>query len=347
VDRSDADRADLEEIATAANRASALTRQLLTFTRKAIVQPRPLDVNEVVAGMESMLRRLLTSNIELAKHLGDVACCIVADPSQIEQIIMNLVVNASDAMPSGGSLVIETKAVDLDEAYAKMHTGVTPGPYIMLAVSDSGIGMDAATLSKIFEPFFTTKDVGRGTGLGLATVYGIVKQIGGNIWVYSEPGQGSTFKIYLPRDPATVGSHEPAPVSTTRLQRGTVLLVEDDAAVRVAVRRMLEKAGYTIVEAADGEIGLELAKNSTVPIDVVVTDLMMPKMDGRALATALQTVLPKVHMVFTSGYTDDVVLRRGMVESAHAFLQKPFTGEQLVHTISTLLNSDSAAAVQV
>ena len=346
TDRSESDRADIEEIATAANRASALTRQLLTFTRKAIVQPRPLAVNEVVTGMKSMLRRLLKSNIELETTLCKDESFVIADPSQLEQIIMNLVVNASDAMPDGGSILIETKAVSLDDTYAQMHTGVTAGAYIMLAITDSGVGMDAATLSKIFEPFFTTKDVGRGTGLGLATVYGIVKQIGGHVWVYSEPGHGATFKVYLPRDPAAIAANEPAPVAAARVQRGTVLLVEDDPSVRRAVRRMLERFGYDVLEAADGEAGLELAKHSDRPIDVVVTDLMMPKMDGRALAQSLSNVLPKAHIVFTSGYTDDAVLRRGLVESAHAFLQKPFTGDQLAHTISALINNEPSAAGQ-
>jgi two-component system, cell cycle sensor histidine kinase and response regulator CckA len=349
VDRDEADRADLEEIAVAAKRASALTRQLLTFTRKAIVQPRPVDVNEVVAGMESMLRRLLTSNIRLATTLGSGSCSVIADPSQIEQIVMNLVVNASDAMPNGGSLVLETKALELDEAYAQMREGVVPGPYVMLAISDTGVGMDAGTLDKIFEPFFTTKDVGRGTGLGLATVYGIVKQIGGHVWVYSEPGHGSTFKIYLPRDPASAalgdsGAGQPARDERIRAERGTILLVEDDESVRRAVRRMLEKVGFSVIEASDGEAGLAVAKSYDGQIDVVVTDLMMPRMDGRALATALSTVLPHVHIVFTSGYTDDAVLRRGLVGSDHAFLQKPFTGEQLAHTISALINSDKVPA---
>jgi two-component system cell cycle sensor histidine kinase/response regulator CckA len=337
-DRSDADRTDLEEIATAASRASALTRQLLTFTRKAIVRPRSIEVRDVVEGMESMLRRLLKSNIEFATNLSSDSCCVTADPSQIEQIIMNLVVNASDAMPAGGSLVVETTCVDLDEAYAEMHNNVRAGPYVMLAVSDTGIGMNQETQSKIFEPFFTTKDPGRGTGLGLATVYGIVNQIGGFVWVYSEPGHGATFKVYLPREsePAAPVESQALPAITHR--HGSILLVEDDDAVRQAVQRMLARVGFEVLEAHDGEEAIAISKARREHIDVLVTDLMMPKMDGRALANALSVSRPEMRVVFTSGYTDDAVLRRGLVDSAHAFVQKPFTGEQLAHTISTLID---------
>jgi len=343
-DRNDADRADLEEISTAAKRASALTRQLLTFTRKAIVRPRSIEVREVVAGMESMLRRLLKSNIEFTTRLSEDSCCVTADPSQIEQIVMNLVVNASDAMPNGGSLTVETTCVDLDEAYAQMHASVSHGSYVMLAVSDTGIGMDAATQSKIFEPFFTTKDPGRGTGLGLATVYGIAKQIGGFVWVYSEPGQGATFKIYLPRESEAAAPTE-TPASPALSQRhGTILLVEDDARVRQAVRRLLEKVGYEVLEARDGEEGIDVSRTHSGHIDVLVTDLMMPKMDGRALATSLAVTRPEMRVVFTSGYTDDAVLRRGLIDSAHAFVQKPFTGEQLAHTIGALIDAEPSSS---
>jgi two-component system cell cycle sensor histidine kinase/response regulator CckA len=340
-DRNDADRADLEEIATAANRASALTRQLLTFTRKAIVRPRPIEVGEVVHGMESMLRRLLKSNIDFATTLSPDSCCVTADPSQIEQIVMNLVVNASDAMPQGGSLVVETTRVELDETYAHVHAGVGSGPYVMLAVSDTGIGMDTATQAKIFEPFFTTKEPGRGTGLGLATVYGIVKQIGGFVWVYSEPSHGAAFKVYLPREAEAGPLIEQTAAPALSNRQGTILLVEDDEAVRHAVGRMLEKIGYHILEARNGEDGLLVSKAHQGHIDVLVTDLMMPGMDGRALATALSVSRPEMRIVFTSGYTDDAVLRRGLVDSAHAFVQKPFTGEQLANTIAALTESVS------
>ena len=336
-DETDPDHGDLEEIATAAKRASGLTRQLLTFTRRAIVRSQPVDVREIVAGMESMLRRLLKSNIDFATKLSPDACCVIADPSQIEQIIMNLVVNASDAMPNGGSLVIEATRIELDEGYAAMHAGVRAGPFVMLAVSDTGVGMDAATQSKIFEPFFTTKDPGRGTGLGLATVYGIVKQMGGLVWVYSEPGHGATFKVYLPREAGPATAVEAPNVAAVNGRRGTILLVEDDDSVRLAVRRLLEKIGFRILEAKDGEDGVRVSHAYEGQIDVLVTDLMMPKMDGRTLASTLAVSRPDMRVVFTSGYTDDAVVRRGLVDSAHAFVQKPFTGEQLATTISGLI----------
>jgi two-component system cell cycle sensor histidine kinase/response regulator CckA len=341
----ESDRADLEEISTAARRATALTRQLLTFTRRDIVRLEPVNVNEVVGAMESMYRRLLMTNIELVMKLDAGIGLVIADVSQVEQLVMNLVVNASDAMPDGGTLIVETQSVELDDVYTQTHADVKPGPYVMLAVSDTGIGMDAATISKIFEPFFTTKPVGRGTGLGLATVYAIVKQLGGNVWVYSEPGQGAAFKIYLPRDATHQASKTSPRVKPTALRTGTVLLVEDDAAVRNAVRRMLEKAGYCVLEAEDAEVGFRVAAEQAGAIDIVVTDLMMPGMSGSEFAGRLAEAHPGLRVVLTSGYTDDAVVRRGLLGAAHAFLQKPFTGEQLTNVISELLESDQAAIV--
>ena len=331
-------RGDLEEIATAARRATGLTRQLLTFSRKAIVQLRAIDINTVASDMKPMLRRLLMEHIELVIKLGKDVSQVTADLSQIEQVLLNLAVNAADAMPDGGSLVIETHNVWLDDAYAAMHTGVDPGPYVLLSVTDTGTGMDAATIQKIFEPFFTTKEIGRGTGLGLATVYAIVKQLRGHIWVYSEPRHGSAFKIYLPRATSST-TPETAPVQTGRTTAtGTVLLVEDDEAVRRATRRMLEKAGFKVVEACDGENGLAVASNYSGEIDVVVTDLMMPRMNGGDFAHALAETHPELRVVFTSGYTDEAVLRRQLVTATHAFVQKPFTGDQLVRTITGLID---------
>jgi PAS domain S-box-containing protein len=333
----DAMRPELEEIATAARRATALTRQLLTFGRKAIAQVRPLDLNDVVAEMEPMLRRLLMEHIELVWRPAAEIGMILADPSQIEQIVMNLVVNAGDAMPDGGTLVIETKDVELDEAFARTHVEVAAGSYVMLVVTDSGVGMDEQTIAKIFEPFFTTKDVGRGTGLGLATVYAIVKQLGGHIWVYSEPGQGAAFKIYLPRTTSPSRCDLPIMPRRPTVRAGRVLLVEDDADVRRATRRMLENLGYFVLEARDGKEALEVAERAVGSIDVVVTDLMMPRMNGGDLARALAAKYPTLRIVFTSGYTDDAVLRRRLVDSEHRFLQKPFTAEQLSTAISELL----------
>ena len=251
----EADRADLEEISTAARRATALTRQLLTFSRRDVVRLEPVNVNEVVGGMEGMCRRLLMANIDFVMKLDHEVGPVVADVSHVEQLVMNLVVNAADAMPDGGSLVVETKAVELDEAFAQTHAGVQPGSYVMLAVTDTGIGMDAETIGKIFEPFFTTKPVGRGTGLGLATAYAIAKQLGGHIWVYSEVGQGAVFKVYLPCDTSVPRSTSATSEARRMVRSGTVLLVEDEHAVRTAVRRMLEKTGYQVLEAENAAAG--------------------------------------------------------------------------------------------
>jgi two-component system cell cycle sensor histidine kinase/response regulator CckA len=329
--------ADIDEIALAARRATALTSRLLAFSRKAIVQLRPMDVNDVVRGMETMFRRLLMTNIELTTTLSLEPSVVIADPGQIEQVLMNLIGNASDAMPDGGSLVIETQNVELDGDYERTHAGVRPGSYIMLAVTDTGAGMDAATASKIFEPFFTTKGVGRGTGLGLATVYAITKQLEGHVWVYSELGHGTTFKIYIPRDMSAQpveGAIAPRQASAQR--SGTALLVEDDDAVRRAVGRMLERLGYDVIEAADGEAGLAIAAEHHGPIDIAITDLMMPRMNGLAFASAVAKTHPGLRVVFASGYTDATVLQRGLLTPAHAFLQKPFTADQLAQAITKL-----------
>jgi PAS domain S-box-containing protein len=330
------ERADLEEIAIAAKRGTALTRQLLTFSRKAIVQPQPVNVSEVVRGMEGMFRRLLNADVELVAKVADDLRPVLADRGQLEQILVNLVVNASDAMPNGGSLVIETQHAEVDDAFSRTHAGLEPGSYVMLAVTDTGIGMDAATRNKIFEPFFTTKPVGKGTGLGLATVYAIVKEMGGQIWVYSEPSSGAAFKIYLP--PCDQDAKKRVtPVTGAQVRRtGTALLVEDDAHVRGAVRRMLERIGYTVLQASDGKDGLQVAARHAGPIDLVVTDLMMPNLNGSDFVQALTLSRPDVRVIFTSGYTDDAVMRRGLVSAAHTFLQKPFTNEQLAGAVEQL-----------
>ena len=336
------DRASVSEIAAAASRAAALTRQLLMFSRKQIVQPRRLNVSDVVTGLQPMLRRLLYENIELITNLAPGPAMVIADVSQLEQVIVNLVVNASDAMPNGGTLALETAVVSLDASYAESHAEVVPGRYVRLVVSDTGVGMDNEILAKIFEPFFTTKPVGSGTGLGLATVYGIAKQLGGHIWVYSEPGLGATFKVYLPlavtaetTDNGVVTPDSPSDGGP----RHTILLVEDEAAVRLAARRMLERSGYRVVEAADGQEALTVANSHGGPIHAVVTDLMMPGMDGRTFADRLHATKPDVPVVFTSGYTDDTVIRRGIVDSSHTFLQKPFTREQLTTAVASAISA--------
>jgi two-component system, cell cycle sensor histidine kinase and response regulator CckA len=340
----EADRADLEEISTAARRATALTRQLLTFSRRDVVRLEPVNVNQVVGGMEGMCRRLLMANIDFVMKLDHEVGPVVADVSHLEQLVMNLVVNAADAMPDGGSLVVETKTVELDEAFAQTHAGVQPGSYVMLAVTDTGIGMDAETIGKIFEPFFTTKPVGRGTGLGLTTAYAIAKQLGGHIWVYSEVGQGTVFKVYLPRDNSVPRSTSATREARRMVRSGTVLLVEDEHAVRTAVRRMLERTGYQVLEAEDAAAGIRIAEDRAGTIDIVVTDLMMPGMSGSEFASKLAEMHPGLRVVLTSGYTDDAVLRRGLLGAAHAFLQKPFTSEQLSNVIGDLIDMDRREA---
>jgi len=344
VHHDDADRRDLEEIATAAQRATALTRQLLTFSRKAIVHAEPVSLSDIANRMEGMFRRLVRTDVELVVRASDDVGLVLADPSQIEQVLMNLVVNALDAMPDGGTLVIETSDVELDESYARTHADVHPGPYVMLAVTDTGVGMDPDTVKRIFEPFFTTKDVGHGTGLGLATAHAIVKDLRGHVWVYSEPGQGAAFKVYLPRATgASLPVRAPASRGVTR-RRGTAMLVEDDDSVRRAVRRMLERLGFTVLEASEGETALGIAAAHHGPIDLVVTDLMMPRMNGGAFATLLAKSRPDVRVIFASGYTDDAVVRRGLLAPTHTFLQKPFTGDQLAAAVDDLLVPRPAAS---
>ena len=336
----DARRHDVEEILRATERAATLTRQLLAFSRRQVLAPRVLDLNGVVAGVDNMLRRLIGADVELRTALGPVLGAVRADPGQLEQVIMNLVVNARDAMPRGGKLTIETANAELDESYALEHPSVVAGPYVMLAVSDSGVGMDAATQARIFEPFFTTKEKGKGTGLGLATVYGIVKQSGGNIWLYSEPGRGTTFKIYLPRvdQPPEQPAAAPAPRAAPRGSE-TVLLVEDDEAVRALARKMLAAHGYTVLAAASGAEALKLAADHTGPIHLLVTDVVLPGMSGRELATRFQSVRPGLKVLYTSGYTDDAVVHHGVLDPGIAFLQKPFTSGTLARKVRETLDS--------
>ncbi len=322
-------RLDLDEIAAAARRATLLTRQLLTFSRKTIAEPQSVSVSYVVARLGGMLRRLLKENIKIVPRLSDDVAPILGDANQLEQVVMNLVINAADAMPDGGTLVIETQNIELDDEYARAHGGVTPGRYVMLAVTDTGTGIDPSIIDKIYEPFFTTKPPGHGTGLGLASVYAIVKEAGGHIWAYSEPGQGTTFKVYFPWERRTTSSQQPALSPVELRMTGTALLVEDDARVRRAVRRMLERIGFDVIEASDGEAGLGVAAGHDGPIDVVVTDLMMPRLGGGAFAKRLAMSRPNVPVVFTSGYTDDAAFRRGLLETEYTFVQKPFTREHL------------------
>jgi PAS domain S-box-containing protein len=332
-------RENVEQLEKAADRAAALTRQLLAFSRMQVLQPRVIDLNRVVSELIQMLPRLIGENIELVfqptKNLGPVR----ADAGQIEQALLNLVVNARDAMPSGGRLTIETANVDLDESYGQRRVIVEPGPYIMLAVSDTGCGMDAETQSHIFEPFFTTKEPGKGTGLGLSMVYGIVKQSGGFIWVYSEPGHGATFKIYLPEVKERV---EEKPVERTSsgpiTGSETILLVEDEESVRDLVRNFLRDNGYTVLEAADGEQAVEVARRHRGALHLLVTDVVMPKLSGRELATRLLPNHPEMKVLYISGYTNDAVVRHGVLEGDMAFLQKPFTLKDLARKLREVLD---------
>jgi two-component system, cell cycle sensor histidine kinase and response regulator CckA len=337
----DPHRLELEEIEKAGSRAAALTSQLLAFSRKQVLQPRVLDLDEVIANMENMLRRLIGENIELKTSLESRAAFVKTDPGQIEQVIMNLVVNARDAMHQGGKLLIETKSVELDENYPHDHINVQPGPYVMLAVSDSGCGMDAETQAHMFDPFFTTKDQGKGTGLGLSTVYGIVKQSNGHIWVYSEPGEGTTFKIYLPQIENIVDGPLQKNL-TAALPRGTetVLLVEDEIPVRVLASRVLSQQGYTVIEASNGEEALQLAeKQGTSEIHLLMTDVVMPEKGGKVLATELMTLRPDLKILFVSGYTDDAVIHNGVLNHSANFLQKPFTLYALTQKVREVLDA--------
>src|SRR5437867_729355 len=335
------DREDIEQIRKAAVGASALTRQLLAFSRQQVLEPRVLDVNTVVASTEKMLTRLLGEDISLTASLAPALGAVKVDPGQLEQIIMNLAVNARDAMPHGGRLSIETANVDMDESYVRGHPVAHPGPYVMLAVSDTGIGMDAVTQARIFEPFFTTKEAGKGTGLGLATVYGIVKQSGGFIWVYSEPGHGTSFKIYLPRVDEPVARAVAAPEVVGGSE--TVLVVEDVAAVRAVAREMLERHGYTVLEAPDGETALRLAGKHQGVIRLLLTDVVMPDVSGRQLADQLLELRPDMKVLFMSGYTDDAIVRHGVLKEGIAYLQKPFTPDTMARKVRAVLDGSCRA----
>jgi PAS domain S-box-containing protein len=331
--------ADLTEIKLAADRAAALTHQLLAFSRRQVLRPQLLDLNGLVQGMGNMLRRLIGEDIELNPVLAPSLGSVMADPGQIEQVIMNLVVNARDAMPQGGRLTIETSNAELDEAYARGHPGSQPGMYVMLALSDTGTGMDEETRSHLFEPFFTTKEKGKGTGLGLATVYGIVKQSGGHIWPQSEPGQGTTFHIYLPRVEQEGHIVEPVPEPNV-LSPGTetVLLVEDEEIVRELARRILERQGYTVLIAGHPEAALRISESHTGDIDLLVTDVVMPGMSGRDLADRLLLSRPKTKVLYVSGYTDDAIVQHGVLDPTVDLVQKPFKPNELAQRVRKVLD---------
>ena len=333
-------RADVEDIKKAAQRAAALTRQLLAFSRKQVLALQVLDLNALIADLEKMLRRLIGEDIEFRTILTSDLGAVRADPGQLEQVIMNLAVNARDAMPQGGKLTLETANVDLDAAYAQAHAPLAPGRYAMLAVSDTGIGIDAQVKAHIFEPFFTTKEKGKGTGLGLATVYGIVKQSDGSIWVDSEPGQGTTFKIYLPRVEAAAEPPAPKPMPPASVRGSeTILLAEDEEAVRNLMRRVLEAHGYTLLVAADGQEALRLADGHKGPIHLLLTDIVMPNLGGRQLAERVVSARHATKVLYLSGYTDDAIVHHGVLEPGIAFLEKPFTPQGLARKVRELLDA--------
>jgi PAS domain S-box-containing protein len=334
---------DLGEVIANADRAAALIRQLLAFGRRQVLEPRVVDPAEVVGDMASMLRRLLGEHIELATHMAPGLGCIKVDPSQLEQIVVNLAVNAADAMPDGGKLTIELCNIEFDAANVAADAGAVPGPYVLLAVSDTGVGMDEATRSHVFEPFFTTKEPGKGTGMGLATVYGIVKQSGGFIYVYSEPGQGTTFRIYLPR----VAEERPAAVAETPAARPsssgteTILLVEDEPAVRSFARRTLEEQGYIVLEAASGADALAIIASDARPIALLVTDVVMPGLQGHQLAAQLTAGQPELRTLYLSGFTENSVIHHGVADSGVAFLAKPFSADALGKAVRRVLDGQA------
>ncbi|HEX2679213.1 MAG TPA: ATP-binding protein [Polyangiales bacterium] len=332
-------RSPIEEIKLAGERAADLTKQLLAFSRQQVIEPKIVDLNEVVAGTNAMIRRLIGEDIELRTLLSPTLGRVKADPGHLQQVIMNLVINARDAMPVGGTLTVETSNVLLDEAYAREHLGVTPGPHVMLAVSDSGTGMDELTRSRVFEPFFTTKEHGKGTGLGLSTAFGIVKQSGGSIWVYSELGQGSVFKVYLPQTEEATAKPL-APVAVTTLHGSeTILLVEDQDQLRIVARDVLESYGYRVFESRHGLDALHFVEERAGKIDLLLTDVVMPQMSGRELARRVVSLRPSLRVLYMSGYTPDAIVQHRVLEPGVSLLQKPITPDALLRKVREVLDA--------
>ena len=332
-------RDDVKEILDAAGRAAGLTRQLLTFSRQQVVQSKLVHLNDVILGMDKLLRRLIREDIEFTSSLDPALGFVKADPGQIEQVVLNLCVNARDAIAGGGRLTIETANIDFDGSMAREYGLTTPGPYVMIAVSDTGAGMDSETRARIFEPFFTTKSPDQGTGLGLATVYGIVKQSSGEVWVYSEVGRGTVFKVFLPRvagESDAAGPSDATIVSTKGNE--TILLAEDDEPLRRVAQRMLEQAGYTVIIARNGFEAARISEEFAEPIHLLVTDMVMPGMNGPQLAKQIVAARPSTRVLFLSGYTDATVAAQGLLARDAHFLQKPFATEALAGKVREVLN---------
>ncbi len=331
-------REQLEMIRQAGERAASLTRQLLAFSRKQVLEVRPINLSVLVENLARMLRRMIGEDVVVELETPHTIRNVLADPGQIEQVLMNLAVNARDAMPEGGRLLIETAEMELDDRYAAMHKGVRPGRYVLLAVTDNGEGMSPEVRERIFEPFFTTKELGRGTGLGLATVYGIIKQHKGYIWVYSEPGRGSTFKIYLPVTEEK--EEESTSSSSVALPKGTetVLVVDDEPSIRKLVVDTLIPLGYSVLEAADGEKALRVCRSADKTVDLLLTDLIMPGMNGRDLADSIRQIHPGIRVIFMSGYTENMIVHQGVLEPKPPFLQKPVTPRSLAVQVRSVLD---------
>ncbi|MEW6659502.1 MAG: ATP-binding protein [Thermodesulfobacteriota bacterium] len=339
-------RTHAEEIIKAAEHGASLTNKLLAFSRKQILQPRVIDLNLIVKDMDKMLRRLIGEDIDLVTHGAKELGMVKADPGQMEHILMNLAINARDAMPQGGKLTIETAGVFLDNAYVQNHVEVNPGPYVMMAVTDNGVGMDAQTLSHIFEPFFTTKESGKGTGLGLAMVYGIVKQSGGHIWVYSEPGRGTTFKVYFPRVADGPAQAAPPPSREPAQAAGgieTILLVEDDVALRELMSKVLGKYGYQVREASNGNEALAVCEKEEGPIHLLLTDVVLPQMSGRELAGRVAHLCPEIKVLYMSGYTTNAIVHHGVLDAGINFIQKPVKVLSLLHKVRQVLDGGASS----
>jgi CheY-like chemotaxis protein len=334
-------RVDIQEISNAAERAAALTRQLLAFSRKQVLLLRPVDVNAVVTDVEKMLHRLIGEDVSLTANLDPHLGLIKADPGQLEQVLINLAVNARDAMPGGGALTIATCNVELSDDHSDRHFGAAPGNYIMLAVTDTGSGMTKEVQERLFEPFYTTKGPGKGTGLGLATVHGIVKQSGGDVYVYSELGHGTTFKVYFPRltkvDDVVMTTSEHRAVAPSGSE--TVLFAEDDEALRALGARVLGALGYNVLVARTGAEALQIVADHTGEIHMIATDVVMPEMNGSQLVQRVLEARPGIRVLFMSGYTDDEVMRRGVIDGQTAFLQKPFTPALLGNKVREVLDA--------